>query len=55
MRRGNEEDNGVVIDCWEVGGLLAVDVVLEGLFGLGCRVGDLRVISVFIKGERYFV
>jgi len=54
VRRGNEEDNGV-IDCWEVGGLLAVDVVLEGLFGLGCRVGDLRVISVFIKGERYFV
>ena len=40
MRRGSEEDNVVVIDCLEVGGLLAVDVALEGLVGLGCRVRD---------------
>ena len=40
MRRGSEEDNVVVIDCWEVGGLLAVDVALEGLDELGCRVRD---------------
>lgn len=30
----------VVIDCWEVVGLLAVDVALEGLDELGCRVRD---------------
>ena len=40
MRRGNGEDNVVVIDCWEVGGLLAVDVALEGLDELGCCVRD---------------
>jgi hypothetical protein len=40
VRRGNEEDNVVVIDCWEVGGLLAVDVALEGLDELGCCVRD---------------
>ncbi len=43
----------MVIDCWEVGGLLAVDVALEGLDELGCCVRDWEVVSASIRGEWY--